>query len=53
MRSEVQNNIDRIKQALDLLRGIFDWDAALARLDALNKRVEDPDLWNDQADARR
>ena len=30
--------------------GVFDWDAALRRLDELNARVEDPTLWDD-ADA--
>lgn len=27
--------------------GIFDWDTAQARLDELNVRAEDPDLWSD------
>ncbi len=27
--------------------GIFDWDTAQARLDELNVRAEDPNLWND------
>ena len=33
--------------------GVFDWDAALRKLDELNARVEDPTLWNnpDQAQA--
>lgn len=33
--------------------GIFDWDTAQARLDVLNARVEDPDLWSDQIRAQK
>ena len=47
MRAEAQAYADQIKSALDLLRRFLDWDVALARLDELNARVEDPDLWND------
>jgi len=32
--------------------GIFDWDKANARLDELNARAEDPDLWSDPQAAR-
>ncbi len=32
--------------------GVFDWDAALRRLDELNARVEDPTLWNDATAAQ-
>jgi len=32
---------------LDCSGGVFDWDAALRRLDELNARVEDPKLWDD------
>ena len=32
--------------------GIFDWDAALKRLEDLTKTTEDPDLWNDQEKAQ-
>src|SRR6476660_911390 len=32
--------------------GIFDWDAALRRIDELNARAEDPSLWNDAAAAQ-
>src|SRR5947209_3322930 len=31
----------------DCSGGVFDWDAALRRLDELNARVEDPKLWDD------
>jgi len=32
--------------------GVFDWDAALRKLDELNARVEDPTLWDRPADAQ-
>lgn len=32
---------------MDCSGGVFDWDAALRRLDELNARVEDPKLWDD------
>jgi peptide chain release factor 2 len=47
MRAEAQASADQINAALDLLRRFLDWDRALKRLDELNARVEDPDLWND------
>ena len=31
----------------DCSGGVFDWDAALRKLDELNARVEDPKLWDD------
>ena len=33
--------------------GIFDWDTAKSRLDELNAKAEDPDLWNDTQAARK
>ncbi|MES2988418.1 MAG: peptide chain release factor 2 [Pseudomonadota bacterium] len=47
MRAEAQAHIDKINDALALLRRFLDWDRALRRLDELNARVEDPTLWND------
>jgi peptide chain release factor 2 len=47
MRAEAQSHVDRIKDALALLRRFLDWDRALRRLDELNARVEDQALWND------
>lgn len=32
--------------------GIFDWDTAQDRLDALNAKAEDPNLWSDRAAAQ-
>ena len=51
MRAEGQAHIDRIQAALALVRQSLDWDRALRRLDELNARVEDPNLWNDPKDA--
>ncbi|WP_199555155.1 peptide chain release factor 2 [Sandaracinobacteroides hominis] len=47
MRAEAQNHVDKIQQALALLRRFLDWDRALQKLDQLNHRAEDPTLWND------
>ncbi|SFR80986.1 peptide chain release factor 2 [Sphingomonas jatrophae] len=47
MRAEAQAHVDKINQALALVRRFLDWDRALRRLDQLNNRVEDPTLWND------
>ena len=52
MRAEAQAHVDQIRSALDLLRRFLDWDRALRRLDELNNRVEDPDLWNDAKQAQ-
>ncbi|MDP1028374.1 peptide chain release factor 2 [Sphingomonas sp. KR1UV-12] len=47
MRAEAQAHVDTINDALALLRRFLDWDRALRRLDELNARVEDQELWND------
>ena len=39
MRAEAQAYIDRINDALQLLRRFLNWDQALRRLDELNARV--------------
>ncbi|WP_374530724.1 peptide chain release factor 2 [Novosphingobium sp.] len=51
MRAEGQAHIDRIEAALALIRKFLDWDRALRRLDELNARVEDPNLWNNPKEA--
>ncbi|QDM40001.1 MULTISPECIES: peptide chain release factor 2 [Bacteria] len=51
MRAEGQAHIDRIEAALALVRQSLDWERALRRLDELNARVEDPNLWNDPREA--
>ncbi|HWK15422.1 MAG TPA: peptide chain release factor 2 [Rhizobiaceae bacterium] len=53
MRAETESLIDEIKQAISLLRRHFDWDQALKRLDYLNMRSEDGDLWNDPQEAQK
>ncbi|HEV2188914.1 MAG TPA: peptide chain release factor 2 [Stellaceae bacterium] len=50
MRAETQTLIDGIEKSLSLLRRHLDWDVATAKLDELNRRAEDPKLW-DNADA--
>ncbi|WEX87403.1 peptide chain release factor 2 [Sinorhizobium garamanticum] len=53
MRSEIENIVDEIKQAISLLRRHLDWDQAIRRLDWLNNKAEDPSLWNDAAEAQK
>ncbi|NUS71277.1 MAG: peptide chain release factor 2 [Ensifer adhaerens] len=53
MRSEIENIVDEIKQAISLLRRHLDWDQAVRRLDWLNNKAEDPTLWNDAAEAQK
>ncbi|XUU60086.1 peptide chain release factor 2 [Erythrobacter sp. HA6-11] len=52
MRAEGQAFIDRIEAALALVREALDWERALRRLDELNARVQDPNLWNDPKEAQ-
>ncbi|MGF1455129.1 MAG: peptide chain release factor 2 [Alphaproteobacteria bacterium] len=52
MRAEIQTLTQEIKQSLELLRRHLNWDTAQKRLDELNARAEDPDLWNDPAAAQ-
>ncbi|MEX0344669.1 MAG: peptide chain release factor 2 [Rhizobiaceae bacterium] len=53
MRAETENLVDEIKQAIALLRRHLDWDEALKRLDYLNMRAEDSELWNNPAEAQK
>ncbi|WP_156815830.1 peptide chain release factor 2 [Ahrensia kielensis] len=53
MRAEISALVDDIKQAIALLRRHLDWDAASKRLDYLNSRAEDADLWNDPDEAQK
>ena len=46
MRAEAQAHIDRINAATTLLRRFLDWDRAQKRLEELNAKVEDPQLWD-------
>ncbi len=52
MRAEGQAHIDRIEAALALVRKSLDWERALRRLEELDARVQDPDLWNDPKQAQ-
>jgi peptide chain release factor 2 len=52
VRAEAQAHIDKINQALELLRRFLDWDRALRRLDELNAKVEDQALWDDPKKAQ-
>ncbi|MGF1462978.1 MAG: peptide chain release factor 2 [Maricaulaceae bacterium] len=52
MRVELQTLASDIEQSVGLLRRRLDWDIALNRLDELNARAEDPDLWTDPAQAQ-
>ena len=52
MRAEAQANIDRIEAALDLVRLSLDWERALRRLDELDARVQDPNLWDNPKEAQ-
>ncbi|MEZ2221072.1 peptide chain release factor 2 [Rhizobium sp. RCC_161_2] len=53
MRAEIEKVVDETKQAITLLRRHLDWDQAVRRLDWLNNKSEDPNLWNDAAEAQK
>ncbi len=53
MRAESQGLVDEIKQAISLLRRHLDWEKAGKRLEFLNQKAEDPDLWNDAQEAQK
>ncbi|MWD28013.1 peptide chain release factor 2 [Aquicoccus sp. SCR17] len=53
MRAEVQNTVAEIEKSLVLLRQRMDWETAQHRLEEFNARVEDPELWNDPANAQK
>ena len=46
MRAEIEALTIEINKSLALLRRHLDWENACRRLDELNARSEDPDLWN-------
>jgi peptide chain release factor 2 len=52
MRAEAQAYINRIEAALALVRLALDWERALRRLDELNARVQDPNLWDNPKQAQ-
>lgn len=53
MRAETESIVSDIEKSLELLRQRLNWDTAERRLDELNARSEDPDLWNDLAKAQK
>ncbi|WMS42540.1 peptide chain release factor 2 [Acuticoccus sp. MNP-M23] len=53
MRTETENLVDEIKQAVSLLRRHFDWDNAQKRLEELNASAENPSLWDDPSRAQK
>ncbi|HXV24412.1 MAG TPA: peptide chain release factor 2 [Alphaproteobacteria bacterium] len=52
MRAEIEAAADDVRKSLALLRRHLDWDRALRRLDELNAKAEDPDLWTNAAAAQ-
>ncbi|QDH16719.1 peptide chain release factor 2 [Swingsia samuiensis] len=53
MSAETEALSEQIKQSVALLRRHLNWDVAITRLEELNHRVEDPDLWNDAEAAQK
>jgi peptide chain release factor 2 len=53
MRAEISHASEQVQQSLDLLRRSLDWDVANARLQELNDKAEDPNLWNDPDTAQK
>ncbi len=52
MRSETQSAIDAINRSLELIGTRLDRPASERRLEELNRKSEDPDIWNDPQRAR-
>jgi peptide chain release factor 2 len=53
MRAEIENIVEEINDALELLKQRMDWETAPHRLEEFNAMSEDPDLWNDPAKAQK
>ncbi|MFQ5565787.1 MAG: peptide chain release factor 2 [Paracoccaceae bacterium] len=53
MKADTQAVIDEIEKSLDLLRQRLGWETAAHRLEELDARAEDPELWNDPAHAQK
>ncbi|MEL7469354.1 MAG: peptide chain release factor 2 [Pseudomonadota bacterium] len=53
MKAETENLVAEIEKSLDLLRQRLNWDTAEHRLEEMNARAEDPELWNDPANAQK
>ncbi|MFM7403510.1 MAG: peptide chain release factor 2 [Erythrobacter sp.] len=52
MRAEAHAYINRIEAALALVHLSLDWERAQRRLDELNARVQDPNLWDNPKQAQ-
>jgi len=53
MRAEIEQLAQEIHRSIALLKRHLNWDEALVRLDELNAQAENPDLWNDAAQAQK
>ncbi|MEM7061423.1 MAG: PCRF domain-containing protein, partial [Pseudomonadota bacterium] len=53
MKAETETVVSEIEKSLELLRQRLGWDTAEHRLEEFNARAEDPDLWNDPANAQK
>ncbi|MEM6932114.1 MAG: peptide chain release factor 2 [Pseudomonadota bacterium] len=53
MKAETEAVIADIEKSLELLRQRLDWETAEHRLEEMNARAEDPDLWNNPAKAQK
>jgi peptide chain release factor 2 len=53
MKAETQAMVEEIGNSLELLRQRLGWDTAAHRLEELNARSEDPDLWNNPDHAQK
>ena len=53
MRSDIQNIVDKVHASMVLIRQRIGWEAAHTRLEELNARTEDTNLWNDPENAQK
>ena len=53
MRAEIEQTVAEIENSLELLRQRMGWETAQHRLEEFNARVEDPNLWDDPANAQK
>ena len=53
MRSDIQNIVDKVRASMVLIRQRIGWEAAHTRLEELNARAEDGNLWNDPENAQQ
>ncbi len=53
MRSDIQNIVDKVHASMVLIRQRIGWEASHTRLEELNARAEDANLWNDPENAQK